>query len=73
MVRDSSYRAGRRLIFAADKFCVYGQKLMLCCFTDMICVSMAKVGDNGRPLPSDLANPGILSVALLFALMARLL
>ena len=72
MVRYSLYRGGRRLIFASEKFCVCGQEFVLQCFTDMICVSMAVVGDNGRPLPGDLAISGILSVALIFALMARL-
>ena len=50
MVRYSLYRGGRRLIFASDIFCVCGQEFMLYCFIDMICVSMAVVGDNGRPL-----------------------
>ena len=50
MVRYSLYRGGRRLIFASDKFCVCGQEFMLYCFTDMICVFRAVVGDNGRPL-----------------------
>ena len=38
------------LIFAPDKFCVCGEEFMLYCFTGMICVSMAVVGGNGRPL-----------------------
>ena len=50
MVRYSLYRGGRRLIFASDKFCVCGQEFILYCFTDMIFVYMAVVGDNGRPL-----------------------
>ena len=50
MVRYSLYRGGCRLIFASDKICVCGQESMLYCFTDVICVSMAVVGDNGRPL-----------------------
>ena len=49
MVRYSLYRGGRRLIFASDKFCVCGQEFMPYCFIGMICVSMAVVGDNGRP------------------------
>ena len=36
------------LIFASDKLCVCRQEFMLYCFTGMICVSMAVVGDNGR-------------------------
>ena len=57
MVRCSLYRGGRRLIFASDKFCVCRQEFVLYCFTDMICVSIAVVGDKGRPLagwPCDL-------------------
>ena len=50
MVRHSLYQGGRMLIFASDKLCVCGQEFMLYCFTDVICVSMAVVGDNGRPL-----------------------
>ena len=50
MVRYSLYQGERMLIFASDKFCVCGQKCMLYYFTDMILVSMAVVGDNGRPL-----------------------
>ena len=57
MVRYSLYRGGRRLIFASDNFCVCGREFMLYCFTDMICVSTAVVGDNGKllaGLPCDL-------------------
>ena len=57
MVRYALCQGGRRLIFTSDKFCVCGQEFMLYCFTDMICVSTAVVGDNGRPLsgcPRDL-------------------
>ena len=50
MVRYSLYQGGCRLIFASDNFCVYGQELMPFRFTDTICVPMAVVGDNGRPL-----------------------
>ena len=50
MVRYSLYQGGRSLIFASDQFYVRGQYFMLYCFTDMICVSMAAAGDNGRPL-----------------------
>ena len=66
MVRYSLCQGGRRLIFASDKFCVCRQKFMLYCFTGMIFVSMAVVGDNGRPLSGDLAISGILSVAISF-------
>ena len=46
MVRYSLYRGGVGF-FASDNFCVCGQEFMLYCFTDMICVSMAVVGDTG--------------------------
>ena len=36
--------------FASEKICVCGQEFKLYCFTDMICVSIAVVGDNGRTL-----------------------
>ena len=50
MVRFSLYQGGRRLILASNNFCVCGQEFMLNCFTGMMCISMAVVGDNGRPL-----------------------
>ena len=50
MVKYSLYQEGRMLIFASDKICVCGQEFMLYGFTDMICVSLAVVGDNERPL-----------------------
>ena len=50
MVRHSLYQGGRRLIFASDQLRVCGQEFILNCFTGMICVSMAVLGDNGRPL-----------------------
>ena len=48
MVRYSLCQGERRLIFTLDKFCVCGQGFMLYCFTGMLCVSMAVVGDNER-------------------------
>ena len=50
MVRYSLYQEGRMLTFASDELCVCGQELVLYCFTGMLCVSRAVVGDNGRPL-----------------------
>ena len=50
MVRYSLYRGRRGLIFESDIFCVCGQEFSLYCLTDMICVCIAIVGDNGRPL-----------------------
>ena len=38
------------IIFASDKLCVCGPEFMLYCFTGMIYVSMAVVGDGGRSL-----------------------
>ena len=47
MARYSLYRGGRMQFFASDKCCVCGQEFRLCCFTNMICVSMVVVGVKG--------------------------
>ena len=73
MVRYSLYQGGCRLIFASDTFFVCGKICMLYCFTGMICVSVAVVGDNGGTLSGRPHDTWHIICRIFFALKARLL